>query len=73
MDELITLMIIVEESHINKTNLPCFFRDFRKKIDTMPRNNLLKILEEVKFPFELRDIVIRLYEKVICKFRNIEG
>jgi hypothetical protein len=31
------------------------------------------MLEELKVPFELRVVAIRLYEKVISKFRNIEG
>ena len=30
-------------------------------------------LEEVKVPFELRDAVIRLYQKVTAKFKKSEG
>ena len=47
--------------------------DFRKAFDTMPRNNLWNRLEELKVPFELRGVAIRLYEKVIAKFKNNEG
>jgi hypothetical protein len=39
----------------------------------MPRTNLWNRLEELKFPFELRDIVVRLYETVISNFRSTEG
>ena len=31
------------------------------------------MIEEVKVPFELRATMIRLYEKVIAKFKNNEG
>ena len=47
--------------------------DFTKAFDTMPRNNLWNRLEELKVPFELRVVVIRLYEKLIAKFKNNEG
>jgi hypothetical protein len=73
MDHLVTLRIIAEECHNNKTNLLCCFIDFRKYFDTVPRTNLWNRLEELKVPFELRVVVVRLYESVISKFRNIEG
>ena len=47
--------------------------DFRKAFDIVPRNNLWNRLEELKVPFELRVVTIRLYEKVIAKFKNNEG
>jgi hypothetical protein len=39
----------------------------------MPTTNLWNRLEEHKVPFELRGPALRIYEKVISKFRNIEG
>jgi hypothetical protein len=39
----------------------------------MPKTNLYNRLEEHKFPFELRSPALRLYEKVVFNFRNIEG
>ena len=39
----------------------------------VPRNNLWNILEELKVPFELRDVAIRLYKNVIAKFKSNEG
>ena len=70
---LVTLRIIVEECNSDKSNLFCFFVDFRKAFDTVPRHNLWNKLEELKVPFELRDVAIRLYENVISKFKSNEG
>ena len=47
--------------------------DFRKSFDTVPRNNSWNMLKELKVPFELRFIAIRLYKNVISKFKNNEG
>ena len=47
--------------------------DFRKTFDTVPRNNLWNILEELKVPFELTVAAIRLYENVIVKLKSNEG
>ena len=47
--------------------------DFRKYFDIVPRNNPWNRLEELKVPFELRVVVIRLYENSISKFKNNEG
>ena len=49
------------------------FVDFRKAFDAVPRNNMQNRLEEVKVPFELRAIVIRLYDNSIANFKNNEG
>ena len=47
--------------------------DFRKAFDTMPRNNMWNRLQELKIHFELRAATIRLYKKVISKFKSNEG
>ena len=39
----------------------------------MPRNSSWNRLEELKVPFELRSVAIRLYKKVISKFKNNQG
>ena len=70
---LVTLRIIVEECRNNKSDLFCCFVDFIKTSDTMLINNLWNRLEELKVPFELRVVTIKLYEKVIAKFKNNEG
>ena len=59
-DHLITLNIVAEECRNNKSSVFCFFQDFRKAFDTVPINNLWNRLEELKVPFELRAIMIRL-------------
>ena len=53
MDHLVMLRIIVEEHRNDKSNLFCFFVDFRKDFDMVPRNNLWNILEELKVPFQV--------------------
>ena len=73
IDHLVTLRIIVEECHNDKSNLFCCFVEFRKDFDTVPRNNLWIRLEELKVPFELRATAIRLYENVIAKLKRNEG
>ena len=70
---LITLRIIEEECHNNKSNLFCYFVDFTKAFDTVLRNYLWNRLEEVKVPFDPRAVAIRLYEKVIANFNYNEG
>ena len=69
-DHLVTLRIIVEECRNDKFNLFCFFVDFRKDFDMIPRNNLWNRLEELKVPFKLRAAAIRLYKNVITKFKS---
>jgi hypothetical protein len=73
MDLLVTIRIIVEGCHNNKTDLLCCFVAFRKYFDTMPRTNLWNMLEELKVVLELRGVVVRLYENVLSKFKNTEG
>jgi hypothetical protein len=70
---LVNFRIIVEEFHNTKTNIFCCFVDFRKDFDMVPRKNLWNRLEEIKFPLELRNGAIRMYENVISKFKNTEG
>jgi hypothetical protein len=72
-DHLVTFSIIVEECRNDKIDLLCCFIDFRKAFDIVLKTNLWNRLEEIKVPFELRVVAVRLYEKFISKFRNIEG
>ena len=64
MDHLVTLRDNSRECCNNKTNLMCFFVDFRKKIDVVYKTDLCNILEKLKVPFELIVVPIRLYMKV---------
>jgi hypothetical protein len=67
------LNIIAKEFCNNKTNLQYCFVGFRKDFDMVCRRNLWNILEELKVPLELSNVVLRLYENVISKFRNVEA
>jgi hypothetical protein len=60
MDHIITLKIIVEEFHNNKTNLLCCFVDFKEVFHIDPKTNIWNRLEELKVPFKLRYIAISL-------------
>jgi hypothetical protein len=73
VEHLIALRIIAEECQNNKTNILFCFVYFRKSFDTMPRTNLWNRLEELKVPYGLRDVAVRLYANVISKFRSTEG
>jgi hypothetical protein len=55
VDHLVTFRIIVEEFHNTKTNLFCFFVDFRKTFDMVPGKNHWNRLEEISVPLQLRD------------------
>ena len=70
---LVTLRIIAEECRNNNSDIFCVFVDFRKAFNTVPRNNPWNRLEKFKVLFELRATAIRLYKKVIAKFKNNEG
>jgi len=48
--------------------------DFRNDFDTVPKNNLLNRLEELKVPFKLIFAVIILYETDgHCQFFTLSG
>jgi hypothetical protein len=73
VDHLVTFRIIAEEFRNTKTNRFCCFVDFRKVFDMVPRKNPWNRLEEIKVPFELRVVAIRMYDNVIVKFKNTKG
>ena len=61
IDYLITFNTIMEVCCNNKLNILSCFVEFKKDFYIVPRNNLLKILKELKVYFELRAIAINLY------------
>ena len=63
----------MEECRNDKSNIFCFYVDFRKAFDTVSRNNLWNRLEELKVSFELRVLAIRLHKTVISKFKSNDG
>jgi hypothetical protein len=72
VDHIVTIRIIVEEFCNSKTNLFCCFVEFRKYFDMVPMKKLCNRLEEIKVPLNLRVSSIRMYEKIIAKFKKIE-
>jgi hypothetical protein len=50
MDHLVTLRIIVEECHNNKTNLYVVSLTLENILTQVPRTNLWNRLEEIKVP-----------------------
>ena len=73
INPLVTLRVIVEEFGNSKFNIFCFFVDFRKAFEIVPRDKLWKILDEIMIPPEFKIIVIRLYETVVSKFNTNKG
>ena len=49
------------------------FVDFKKAFDTVPRDKLWHIMEELGVPIHLRAVVHRLYEEVKVKIRTSDG
>ena len=47
VDQLVTHRITVEDSHNNKIGIFCYFFDFRKTFDMIPRTKLWKGPEEL--------------------------
>jgi hypothetical protein len=73
VDHFLSLRIIAEECHNNKTDLLCCLVEFKKDFDIVSRTSLWNMMEDIKVPFELRTVATRLYETVIAKFRNTQG
>jgi hypothetical protein len=73
VDHLVIVRITIEVYCNNKIDLLCWFVDFRKTFDIVPRISLWNRLEMIKVCFESRDTMKRLYENVFSKLRNIEG
>lgn len=70
---LITLRIIAEECHNNKTNILCFLFEYMKDFDIVLRTNFWNRLEELRVPSILGAAVVRLYENDISRFRRTNG
>jgi hypothetical protein len=70
VNHLVTFRIIAEEFCNTKIDLFCYFVDFRKSFDMVPRKNLWSRLEELKVPLELKASTIKMYQNAIDKLKN---
>ena len=69
---LLLLATLLRTVALKKTNILCFFVDFRKSIDIIPRTNIYNGLEEMKVPFELRITAIGLLRKLFPKLGTLK-
>jgi hypothetical protein len=56
-----------------KEEVFCCFVNFKKSFDTVPREKIWYIMEELGVPMHLRAVVHRLYEEVKVKIRTSAG
>jgi hypothetical protein len=73
IDHSITLRNIIEKVWEKKEEAFCCFVDFKKSFDTVRRDKLWHIMEELGVPMHLRAVVHRLYEEVKFKIRMSLG
>ena len=73
VDHYITLRRIIEKVWEKKEKVFCFFVDFRKVFDSVPRDKLWHIMEEIGVLKHLRAVVHRLYEEVNVKIRTLNA
>ncbi|MCO5612488.1 hypothetical protein L7F22_066756 [Adiantum nelumboides] len=67
IDHLVTLRVLMEESRLKGKGLYCFFVDFKKAFDMVPRENLWKSMKELQVPNEYMHANFRIYEKVLAR------
>ena len=73
MDHGITLRHIVENVWEDKEEVFCYFVDFKKAFDTVPRDKLWRRMEELEIHVHYRVVVHRLHEEVKVKIRTSVG
>ena len=56
----------MEESCLGGKSVYRCFMDFKKAFDIVPREHLLRNMEELEVPSEYMLAISRIYEKVIC-------
>ena len=68
-----TIIFIIEKVWEKKEEAFCYFVDFKKAFDTVPRDKLWHKMEELAVPIHLRAVVHRLYEEVKFKIKTLDG
>ena len=66
IDHLVTLWVLMEESHLRGKGLYCCFIDFKKAFDMVPCEYLWSRMEELKVWREDMLAISQIYENVIC-------
>lgn len=73
LDHILTLRTIIEEGRARGRRIYCCFVDFRKAFDTVPRARLMRRLQDLGVPEEMRWGIYALYEFVTGRVRAPEG
>jgi hypothetical protein len=73
IDHCITVRHIIEKVWEKKEEVFCFFVDFKKSFDMVPRDKIWDRMGELGVPVHLREVVHRLYEEVKVKIRTSAG
>ena len=67
------LRAIIEEGRSHGRRIYCSFVDFRKAFDTVPRERLMRRLQEMGVPIEMTWGIMALYRSVREQVRTPEG
>ncbi|MCO5609094.1 hypothetical protein L7F22_063316 [Adiantum nelumboides] len=68
-DHIFTLRCLIDHTKARKRRLHCYFVDFRKAFDTVPRNKLFQRLLTLGVPSEMLWGILSLYERVSARVR----
>lgn len=73
MDHIFTLRAIIEVARHRPEKVYCYFVDFRKAFDYVPRMALYQRLQEIGISKMLLTAIRRLYETIVGRFRTPDG
>lgn len=73
LDHILTLRAIIEEGRSHGRRIYCNFVDFRKAFDIVPRERLMRKLQEMGVPIEMTWGIMALYRSVRGQVRTPEG
>ena len=73
LDHILTLRAIIEEGRSHGRRIYCSFVDFRKAFDTVPRERLMRRLQDMGVSIEMTWGIMALYRSVRGQVRTLEG
>ena len=73
MDHIFTLRAIIKEAQLHSKKVYCYFVDYRKAFDSIPREALFQRLRDIGISEILLTIIMRLYETVIGRLKTTKG